>query len=185
MGKGTGSKVVSAAMQKLPAVFIDEVCQEDEYVKILGRIDNRRAYKFIKRKYLVDNKFIDAYKLFIPEANGKGEYGEILTEPIIGHPAEVSSDTYLNAGPFQSAEEAAHLKKYLKSKLLRALLGVKKVTQHCPPAVWEMIPMQDFTVDSDIDWSQSVSGIDRQLYRKYGLDQREIEFIESHVKEME
>lgn len=108
-----------------------------------------------------------------------------MTEPIIGCPAEVSSDTYLNAGPFQFEEEAAHLKKYLKSKLLRALLGVKKVTQHCPPAVWEMIPMQDFTVDSDIDWSQSVSGIDRQLYRKYGLDQREIEFIESHVKEME
>lgn len=185
MGKGTGSKVVSAVMQKLPAVFIDEVCQDDEYVKILGRIDNRRAYKFIKRKYLVENKFIDAYKLFIPEANGNGEYGEILTEPIIGCPAEVSSDTYLNAGPFQFEEEAAHLKKYLKSKLLRALLGVKKVTQHCPPAVWEMIPMQDFTVDSDIDWSQSVSGIDRQLYRKYGLDQREIEFIESHVKEME
>ena len=38
---------------------------------------------------------------------------------------------------------------------------------------------------SDIDWSQSVADIDRQLYAKYGLDDTEIEFIESHVKEME
>lgn len=44
--------------------------------------------------------------------------------------------------------------------------------------------MQDFTVNSDIDWSQSVSGIYRQLYEKYGLDDGEIAFIETHVREM-
>lgn len=37
---------------------------------------------------------------------------------------------------------------------------------------------------SDIDWSKSVHEIDLQLYRKYGLDEKEIAFIESHVKEM-
>lgn len=46
-------------------------------------------------------------------------------------------------------------------------------------------PLQDFTSDSDIDWSQSVADIDRQLYAKYGLDDEEIQFIESHVKEMD
>ena len=44
--------------------------------------------------------------------------------------------------------------------------------------------MQDFTSSSDIDWSQSVAEIDAQLYKKYGLDDSEIAFIESHVKEM-
>ena len=39
--------------------------------------------------------------------------------------------------------------------------------------------------DSDIDWTKSVADIDRQLYAKYGLDEAEIEFIETHVKEME
>ena len=62
--------------------------------------------------------------------------------------------------------------------------GVKKVTQHCPPKVWAMIPLQDFTSASDIDWSKSVHEIDLQFYRKYGLDEKEINFIESHVKEM-
>ena len=48
-----------------------------------------------------------------------------------------------------------------------------------------MIPLQDFTSSSDIDWSQSVASIDQQLYAKYGLTQEEIDFIESHVKEMQ
>lgn len=64
------------------------------------------------------------------------------------------------------------------------MLGVKKVTQDNSRSVWKYVPQQDFTPNSDIDWSQSVADIDRQLYAKYGLDTEEIEFIESHVKEM-
>lgn len=64
------------------------------------------------------------------------------------------------------------------------MLGVLKITQHNPPEKWKFVPLQDFTSNSDIDWSQSVADIDRQLYAKYGLDDEEIGFIESHVKEM-
>ncbi len=45
--------------------------------------------------------------------------------------------------------------------------------------------MQDFTEDSDIDWSQPVEDIDQQLYKKYGLEQPEIDFIEKMIKPME
>ena len=75
--------------------------------------------------------------------------------------------------------------KYIKSKFARTLLGVLKVTQHNPKNTWRFVPLQDFTVDSDIDWSQSIEDIDRQLYRKYGLSQDEIEFIESKVRAMD
>lgn len=74
---------------------------------------------------------------------------------------------------------------YIKTKFFRALLGVKKVTQHCPPSVWSMIPLQDFTENSDIDWSKPIAEIDRQLYKKYSLTLDEIRFIETHVKEMD
>ena len=60
-----------------------------------------------------------------------------------------------------------------------------KVTQNGNKPVWKMIPLQDFTPASDIDWSRSIPDIDRQLYAKYGLDEAEIEFIETHVKAME
>jgi type II restriction enzyme len=61
---------------------------------------------------------------------------------------------------------------------------VLKVTQDITARVWEFVPLQDFTSASDIDWTQTIANIDQQLYRKYGLSQDEIEFIESHVKEM-
>ena len=185
IGKGTGAKIVSSILEKLPSVFLDTPTQTEEYVRFLGRINNQRIYKYIKRKYLTENSFIDFYKLFIPEANNKGTYGETLTEPMIGLPLDGSSDTFLNAGPFKSEIEAKNLAIYIKTKFFRALLGVKKVTQHCPPVVWELIPLQDFTEHSDIDWTKSVAEIDKQLYAKYGLDETEINFIETHVKEMQ
>lgn len=45
--------------------------------------------------------------------------------------------------------------------------------------------MQDFTTNSDIDWSKSGPEIDKQLYAKYDLDESEIAFIESKIKPME
>ncbi len=64
------------------------------------------------------------------------------------------------------------------------MLGVLKVTQDNTPGKWKYVPLQDFTPSSDIDWSKSIPEIDQQLYKKYGLTDEEIEFIETHVKEM-
>ncbi|OQA15189.1 MAG: hypothetical protein BWY62_00729 [Firmicutes bacterium ADurb.Bin356] len=63
-------------------------------------------------------------------------------------------------------------------------MGVLKITQHNTSEKWKYVPIQDFTNASDIDWSKPVSEIDRQLYKKYGLEASEIDFIETHVKEM-
>lgn len=65
------------------------------------------------------------------------------------------------------------------------MLGILKITQHNTKSTWKYVPLQDFTPSSDIDWSASVSGIDRQLYAKYGLTAEEIAFVETHVREME
>ena len=184
MGKGTGNKIVSSIMDKLPSVFHNDNPKDGNYVRFLGRIKNNRVYKWIKSEYLEKNEYTMHYKLFIPEANNTGAFGETLTEPIIGFPGDGSADTYLSAGLFNSQKEAETLFTYMKTKFFRAMLGVKKVTQHCPPPVWEMIPLQDFTDKSDIDWSKSVKEIDQQLYKKYDLSDEEIDFIENHVKEM-
>ena len=64
------------------------------------------------------------------------------------------------------------------------MLGVLKATQNGSKPCYRMIPIVDFTPSSDIDWSKSVHEIDLQLYRKYGLDESKINFIETHVKEM-
>ncbi|MDE7151992.1 MAG: type II restriction endonuclease, partial [Candidatus Amulumruptor sp.] len=59
-----------------------------------------------------------------------------------------------------------------------------KSTQDTPSLLYTLVPMQDFTYRSDIDWNKSVAEIDAQLYAKYGLSDEEIAFIESMIKPM-
>lgn len=163
--------------------------EKDQYYSILGLVHSKREIKWIERKYLnaryPEKNNIQQWKVFVPESNGSGIFGEILSTPIIAGPNESCTPTFISIGCFNSKEEAEHLLKYIKTKLLRALLGILKKTQHNPASNWSYIPLQDFTASSDIDWSQSISDIDKQLYKKYGLSEEEINFIETHVKEME
>lgn len=113
-----------------------------------------------------------------------GELGETIASPVIAGPGEGFTQTFISFGNYSTRDEAEAMLKYLKTKLCRTLLGILKITQNGKKPVWKFVPLQDLTTASDIDWSQSVANIDCQLYVKYGLDNKEIEFIESHVKEM-
>ena len=118
-------------------------------------------------------------------SNGSGTFGEALTPPFLGFPKDGATETFISIGNFDSKNEASNLIKYITTKFLRLLLSTKKVTQgNKNNKVWTNVPLQDFTDQSDINWNVSVDEIDRQLYKKYGLDSKEIDFIESHVKEM-
>lgn len=120
----------------------------------------------------------------VVRVNGTGALGEVLSTPVITKPNEGYTQTFIGIGAFDTKKEAENCLKYVKSKFLRTMLGILKITQDNNRNTWRMIPLQDFTDSSDIDWSKSVREIDAQLYEKYGLDQQEIDFIESHVKEM-
>lgn len=124
------------------------------------------------------------YKVIIPVANGSGEFGQALSTPVIGSPFEAYTRSFVGVGAFDTEEEAFAALKYVKSKFARTMLSILKVTQMTNRDVWKYVPLQDFTSDSDIDWSKSVHEIDLQLYQKYGLSEDEIDFIETHVKEM-
>ena len=121
----------------------------------------------------------------LPSSNGSGSFGEIISSPFVGKPKEGYTETFVTFGKFRTSTEANNCLKYIKTKFARAMLNTKKVTQGNKNAkVWTNVPMQDFTENSDIDWSVSIAQIDKQLYKKYKLDEEEINFIESKVKEM-
>ena len=65
------------------------------------------------------------------------------------------------------------------------MVGILKVSQNLYQNVYKLVPLQDFTPASDIDWSGSVAEVDRQLYAKYGLSDEEVDFIERMVAPME
>lgn len=183
LGKGTGNMLVSNFFEKVPEAIANET--NEPCLRILCRVGGKRSICNILKKYIQPNKFIDKYNVASPEANSNGRFGERLTVGELLSPEEGATDTFISLGAFDTKFEALALQKYMKTKFFRALLGVKKVTQHCPPMVWEMIPCQEFSENSDIDWSKSIHEIDLKLYKKYGLSDEEIAFIESKVKPMD
>lgn len=186
VSKGHIYDISSNIMGLIPELFFDNQPQDGkEYIKILGRLESKRLYKFIRRDYVKQVENLDYFKVYVAQANGSGEFGEAMSEPVIERPGVGSTETFLSIGRFKTVDEAEALAKYIKSKFSRTLLSVLKVTQNGNKPVWRMIPLQDFTSASDIDWSKSIPEIDQQLYAKYGLDAAEIEFIETHVKPME
>lgn len=183
--KGHEFDVQSNIFETFPEVFFDNIDNhENEYMRILGRSGNQRIFKWIKRSYVKCPDNIDSYKLFLPKAAGTGEFGEVLPSAVIGYPGDGATITFSSLGSFGNITEAEICNKYLKTKFFRTLLGVLKVTQDLTPGKFKYVPLQNFTRNSDIDWSQSISQIDQQLYRKYKLTDEEINFIETHVKEM-
>ena len=185
LSKGHAYDLKSNAFDRLSDVYQDEKPDDGrDYIRIFGRQNNERTYKFIRRDYVNNVANLDMYKLFMPKANGTGAFGEVLTLPEISEPGVGATESFVSIGLFDTAEECDNLLKYIKSRFMRAMLGVVKITQDLTPSKWKYVPLQDFTAHSDIDWSKSVAEIDRQLYRKYDLTADEIEFIETHVKEM-
>lgn len=165
-------------------VFTEEVSEEQSY-KVLGRHDNKRAWRYIPQKYVESHENLNKWKVILPVSNGSGTLGEVLSTPLIGAPLVGYTRSFISIGAFDKEIEAEALLKYIKSKFARTMLGVLKVTQDNTAEKWEKVPLQDFTINSDIDWTKTISEIDQQLYKKYGLDRNEIDFIEAKVKTME
>lgn len=157
---------------------------EDD-VAILGLERSKRVYKYISRKYVDEtDSNLNGYKVVLPKAIGSGTFGETLSTLELEKPNQGYTHTFMSLGNFEFYEEGEALLKYLKTKFARAMLGLLKVTQDNTLDKWLKVPLQNFTSASDVDWFKSISEIDQQLYAKYGLNQEEIDFIESHVKEM-
>lgn len=157
----------------------------DEDIKVLGVSNNKRIYKYVNKKYIETNhQNLYKYKVIVPANNGSGAIGEVLSTPLIGTPLIGYTQTFIGFGAFDCIELADNAMKYIKSKFTRCMLGVLKVTQNGKKDTWKYVPLQDFTSSSDIDWSQSIADIDKQLYKKYNLSDDEINFIETKAKEM-
>ena len=186
LSKGHAYDMSTNIFDRLPQVFYDEKPNDgQEYIQILGRENNSRVYKYIRKDYVNSPINLLKYKVLMPSANGNGQLGETLSAPVVCSPNIGGTETFIGIGLCENMFEAEAVLSYIKTKFTRALLGILKITQHITPEKWKYVPLQNFTPESDIDWSVSIADIDKQLYKKYGLSQEEIEFIETNVKPME
>jgi len=177
----------TSAFTNLSAIFYEKKPNDGhDYISMLGLLNNKRTIRYIRRDYIKDSSgTLDKFTLLMPKASGAGAFGEQAGPTVIAEPGLGYTQTFISIGTFDTEVEAKNVQKYIKTKFMRTMLSVLKITQDCPAPKWKWVPVQDFTNESDIDWSKSILEIDKFLYEKYCLSEEEIAFIETNVKEME
>jgi hypothetical protein len=157
---------------------------------IILRYNGGKGY-FNKNDISSGQDWIDKWKVITSyltydhagRADKDGKKRIISTLEILS-PNEICTETYIVIDALETEMEAFNLYKYIKSKFSRFLISQLTSTQHITKGNYALVPLQDYSSASDIDWSKSIPEIDRQLYAKYGLTEEEIGFIESIIKPM-
>ena len=165
----------------MPKIYDEKKDKND--LSILGLIKNKRVIKYVPKDYpiTIGNDTIYKWKFFIAKAMGNGKFGETYPDFPIGKPKEIVTETFIRIGAFNSKEEANAIKKYFYTKFFRTMLGIVKTTHDATSKVYNFVPNQNFHKNSDINWNESIENIDKQLYKKYKLNEDEIKFIEDNV----
>ena len=160
-------------------------------VRLFGKKNGEgRTSYYIERKSLPkESPLLEKYKLFVVKAWGNmdeksGYLGGSYSQLLCAKPMDCCTEMYIEVGPFKNEKETMNAYKYFNTKFLRAVFYNRKLSQNTAKDTYADIPIQDFSNNSDIDWSKTIKGIDKQLYKKYKLTNQEIEFIEAHIKEM-
>jgi len=143
---------------------------------------------YLERTEITKNtEWIDKFKVYTPRANNIGtELNDDNLNTFVGSPNTICTESYMVVGVDLELDKisAINLCKYFTTKFARFYHSVGKAGQDATSKTYKFVPLQNFTSDSDLDWSKSTEDIDRQLYSKYKLTNEEIEFIESMIKPM-
>lgn len=134
----------------------------------------KRVIGYVSPKVVSNNiDTIEKYKLFFTTSYSTGAVNP--PEIILGEPKSICTETFLLVGPFENQKEQLNCLSYMNTYFFKILLYFGKGTMQVTKGVFGLIPLQDFSEP----WT------DEKLYKKYGLTQEEINFIESMIKPME
>ena len=138
----------------------------------------RGGTSYCKPSDIVRNfDLVDSYKVLISKAYNAGDTypHQVINKPFIAEKHSACTETYLTIGPWSSESECENVISYIRTKLFRFLVLLRKSSQNAAKGVYDFVPMQDFSHP----WT------DEMLYKKYGLTEDEIAFIDSMIRPME
>jgi len=147
------------------------------------RIMTSKGEFYVPHKDITSNEdIVDDWKVVMSktsaehagQADKDGRKKVVSRIEILGK-QHICSESYLLIGHMKSKESAINLFSYIKTRFFRFLLSSVLLTQNIAKDKFQFIPIQDFTRP----WT------DEELYKKYGLTDEEIQFIESMIRPME
>lgn len=140
---------------------------------------------YINKDYPIPKKTksFKKFKVFVPYAWGnmseKTGLGGAYSDIILAKPFEIATETYQEQGPFNTIMEARKHAKFLMTKFARALLYYNKHSQHSTTA-WGAVPIQNY---SELWWDKTISEIDLELMKKYGVSKKIHDFVMANIQE--
>ncbi len=189
--------IESDFIENNPNLFSLEPTQFKKPIKLLTNdksgSSGRAKWFYIERNTVEKNiNLIDQYKVAMPSAypkktlvSGVPTIEQVLTRASeiiqIFEPKEIFGRSKMLL--FHSPEkiDVENFMKYTQTRFFACMVLNEPNRSF---SFGFVIPLLDFTINSDIDWSKSISEIDQQLYAKYNLSPEEISFIESMIKPM-
>lgn len=126
------------------------------------------------------------YKVFISKSAGDpGKDRRVIGKPYVGEPYSCCTDSLIPIGKFDNKEEAINLQSYLKTRFVRYMISILKVSQNVTQTVYKFVPIQNFKNNSDIDWGVGLDDLDEQLFKKYNLSDEQIKLIIEKIDKVE
>lgn len=150
--------------------------RDTERLKDPVKLHGAHRISYVERSKIPTNAaWIDKWKVLMTAVQGTSAAVEtkFLSKPIVASPGTACTETYLVAGIFDTDTEAAKYAGYLRTRFVRFLVSLRKFTQHATKHVYSFVP--DLPLNEE--WT------DAKLYKRYGLTEDEIGFIESQVAE--
>jgi site-specific DNA-methyltransferase (adenine-specific) len=166
---------IEQVSSRKPFGIVSSIKPKEQYTKDYVKIYSYPKNGYIDKKEINQNThWVDEYKVFIAKAYGeRGAFPyRVLGNPFLGEKNTCSSETYLLIGPYSSKKRAENVISYINTKFFRFLVLFKKNTQNAAKGVYEFVPNQSF----DEEWT------DEKLYKKYGITDEEISFIDSLIR---
>ena len=122
---------------------------------------------------------IDSFKALIPKAGPGNSGGHVIPDMVLGPPwiaerPSVCTQSFLFVQT-DTKEAAESVSSYYRTRFLRFLVSLRKITQDTKADTYLWVPQQTW----DRAWT------DAELYSKYGMIDEEVAFIESMIRPMD
>ena len=141
-----------------------------------------QGISYIKEEEIIQNAhLLNEWKVIASKASAQGGRADsegkrkVLPKVEVLSPSTICTESYLLLFHTSIQVEAENAASYVKTMFFRFLLSLKVITQNISKDSFSFVPLQDFSHP----WT------DEMLYKKYGLDDNEIAFIESMIRPME
>lgn len=131
---------------------------------------------YLPRTAITNNAdWVDQWKVLLVKAHGTSGRDDvtILGEPVVAGPGSACTETYLVIGVYKTEAEARNLAAYMRSRFVRFLVSLRKITQNITRDSYKFVPL----LPMNRTWA------DADLYKRYGITAKQVTFIESLIAE--